>query len=366
MAGGQGPPGGGTSTGRRVVGFGIVGAGHMARTYANCLASHTPGARLTAVTGGTRAGQLAADFDVPAEPDLEALLARADVGAVILATPHSQHLPQTLLAAAAGRHVYVEKPMALNIAECDAMIEACRAAGVLLTVNKVSRFRASPRTAKRLLDDGRIGPLRMIRFTSSVPGYPHDSKGWTADPAEGGVILDMGAHVFDQIRWLTGSEVRRVFASLRDFEAFPPNHKSAMVQLELANGLPVQYWMSFEMPLPGVGSQSQAVLMGSTGLIDCDYFGAVRITAGDGWETVFVMPPFDGNRDPRSPVRLAAFAEQVQDLADAIVDGRAPAVAPEDGRAAVEIAQAAVQSSATGRSVELPLAAAPSGGAGPA
>ena len=342
----------------RPVGLGIVGSGHMARTYANCLASHTHGTRLVAVTGGSRAPALAAEFGVPAEPDLAALLARDDVDAVILATPHSMHLPQTRLAAAAGRHVYVEKPMALNVAECDAMIEACRRAGVLLTVNKVSRFRASPRTAKRLLDDGRIGTLRMIRFTSSVPGYPHDTKGWTADPAEGGVILDMGAHVFDQIRWLTGSEVRRVFATLRDFESHPPNHKSAMVQLELANGLPVQYWMSFEMPSPGVGSQSQVVLMGSTGLIDCDYFGAVKVSVDGGWETVFVMPAFDGNRDPSSPVRLAAFAEQVQDFADAIVEGRAPAVLPADGRAAVEIAQAVVQSSATGRSVELPLVVA--------
>jgi predicted dehydrogenase len=339
---------------RRTIGFGIVGAGHMARTYAHCLTSHTHDTRFAVVTGGSRAPQLAADFGVPAEPSLEALLARDDVDAVILATPHSLHLPQTQAAAAAGRHVYVEKPMARNVAECDAMIEACRRAGVLLTVNKVSRFRASPRTAKRLLDAGSIGSLRMIRFTSSVPGYPH-AKSWAADPAEGGVILDMGAHVFDQIRWLTGSEVRLVFASLRDFEDHPPNHKSAMVQLELTNGMPVQYWMSFEMPPPGVASQSQAVLMGSTGLIDCDYFGAVKVSVGDGWETVFVMPPFDGNRDASSPVRLAAFAEQVQDLADAIVDGRAPVVLPEDGRAAVEIAQAAVQSSATGRSVELPL-----------
>ncbi|HVA87824.1 MAG TPA: Gfo/Idh/MocA family oxidoreductase [Candidatus Saccharimonadales bacterium] len=336
------------------VGVGIVGSGHMARTYAQCLAVHTTGTRFAAIAGGSRAPLLAAEYSVPVEPSLDALLARSDVDAVIVATPHSLHLPQTLAAAKAGRHVYVEKPMALSVAECDAMIAACRAAGVILTVNQVSRFRSSPRTARDALLEGRIGALRTMHFTTSVPGYPH-TKGWSNDPAEGGVILDMGAHVFDQVRWFGGSEVRRVFASLRDFTGPTPPHKSAMVQLELANGTPVQFWMSFEMPPPGLGSQAQVALVGSEGIIDCDNYGAVRLGIGNGWETLYVMPPFDGNRDATSPVRLAAFAEQVQDFADAIRGGRAPAVRPEESRAAVEIVEAVVRSSETGLAVELPL-----------
>jgi predicted dehydrogenase len=336
------------------VGIGIVGSGHMARTYAQCLAVHTTGTRLVAVAGGSRAPILGADYGVPVEPDLDALLARTDLDAVILATPHSLHLPQAVTAAQAGRHVYVEKPMALTVAECDTMIEACLTAGVVLTINKAGRFRTSPRTAKRILDDGRIGELRMMRFTTSVPGYPH-SKSWANDPAEGGVILDMGAHIFDQVRWLSGSEIRSVFASLRDYTGPTPPYKSGMVQLELANGVPVQYWMSFEFPRPGLGSQAQVVLMGSEGIVECDYFGAVRLGTGDAWETLFVMPPFDGNRDVISPIRLAAFAEQVQDFADAIRDHRPPAVTPADGRAAVEVVDAAVQSSESGRAIHLPL-----------
>ena len=282
---------------------------------------------------------------------------------MILATPHSLHMPQTVAAARAGRHVYVEKPMALSVAECDAMIEACRSAGVVLTINKAGQFRASPRTARAALQDGRIGELRMMRFTTSVPGYPH-TKSWVSDPAEGGVILDMGAHIFDQVRWFSGSEVGHVFANLRDYTGPTPPYKSGMVQLELVNGVPVQYWMSFEFPKPGLGSQAQLVLMGSEGIVECDYFGAVRLGTARTWETLFVMPPFDGNRDVISPVRLAAFAEQVQDFVDAIVEGRAPAVTPADGRAAVEVVEAAVRSSATSRVVELPFrpVATPVGG----
>ena len=98
----------------------------MDHTYAECLAKHVPNARLVAVAVGSRAPGLAADYGVPAEASAAALLARPDVDAVIIATPHSTHAALTAQAAAAGKHVYIEKPMAVTVAECDAMIDACR------------------------------------------------------------------------------------------------------------------------------------------------------------------------------------------------------------------------------------------------
>src|SRR5207244_1359525 len=97
---------------------------------------------------------LAADYGVPAVASLDALLARPDVHGVILATPDQSHRDETLLAAAAGRHVLVEKPMAPNVAQCDDMIAACRAAGVNLAVVKTERYRRLTRQAKKLIDDG--------------------------------------------------------------------------------------------------------------------------------------------------------------------------------------------------------------------
>src|SRR4051794_3398002 len=112
--------------------FGIVGTGYMGRQYAACLREYVPHGQLTAVWGGSRAGKLATEFGVEAESTLESLVGRSDVDAVIIATPHSGHLLQATTAAAAGKHVYLEKPMALDIDECDAIIESCRAAGVKL------------------------------------------------------------------------------------------------------------------------------------------------------------------------------------------------------------------------------------------
>jgi len=113
---------------------GIVGSGFMGRTWAEVAANHAKGTSLIAVTGGTRATALAADFGIPLEPDLDGLLARDDVDAVVLASPPAGHLAQTLAAAAAGKHLLVEKPMAVTLAECDAMNAAARAAGVVLVV----------------------------------------------------------------------------------------------------------------------------------------------------------------------------------------------------------------------------------------
>ena len=326
----------------------------MAATYAQCLAKHVPDGVLTAVALGSRAGDLAAAHGVAVEPSAEALLARPDVDAVIIATPHSTHLALTQAAAAAGKHVYCEKPMARDVAECDAMIAACQAAGVALTVNKVTRFRQVPRTAKRLLDEGAIGELRMVRVTSSVEAYLPDESGWTRDPAEGGAWLDMGCHLFDALRWFTGSEVTSVFADVRDF-ADLDLRRSAMAQVRLASGVMAQIWISFEMPSPSIGSQSQWLFVGSDGVIEADAYGSARLGRDGAWEPVDEMPWFDKDKDILSPVRLAAFAAQVQDLAEAIQSGRAPAIGGLDGRAAVELVEAGARSSELGVSVALPL-----------
>ena len=111
------------------LGIGLLGSGYMGMTYAECIARFNSRTRLAAVSGGTRAPGLAEKYGVAFEPTYEGLLARPDVQAVLIATPHSVHRAQVEAAAAAGKHVLVEKPMATSVADCTAMIEACRQAG---------------------------------------------------------------------------------------------------------------------------------------------------------------------------------------------------------------------------------------------
>src|SRR3972149_99488 len=104
----------------------MVGSGGMARIHAHA------GAGLGPAAAGRRARARGSDFRAPAQPWVEALRGRSDVGAVVIATPHTTHLPLVRAAAAAGKHVFLAKPMGLDVAECDAMIAACRSAGVRL------------------------------------------------------------------------------------------------------------------------------------------------------------------------------------------------------------------------------------------
>ena len=126
-------------------------------------------------------------------------------------------------------------------------------------------------TAKRLIDEGAIGDLRFIRVTSSVVGYLPDELGWVKDPGEGGAWLDMGVHLFDAMRWFTGSDVDTVFAAVRDFSGVEHLRRTGMAQLTLRDGIFAQVLISFEMPAPGLGSQSQWTFVGADGIIESDF-----------------------------------------------------------------------------------------------
>jgi predicted dehydrogenase len=341
-----------------VVGVGMIGAGYMGGTYAECLKRHCKGGRMSAVFGGRRGPKLAADHGAAHAATLEELLARPDVDAVLVATPHTAHLAQVTQAAKAGKHVLVEKPMGLNTAECDAMIRACRAAGVILSVIQTVRFRGVVARAKRMIEEGRIGAVRMIDLHTLFEWEPAD-KQWTTEEAEGGLILDQGAHNFDFLRWYAGAEARRVFGRVKNFGGVNYPNPTAMAQVEFRNGVLAQTWMSFELPRPGVANSAfRALVVGETGMLDLDEYGKLHGSFdGKPWELVWEQPAIDYVNKPLDPVRLEAFYTQVQDFVDSVRERRPPAVTGEDGRAAIELIDAVRRSSSSGQAVELPASA---------
>lgn len=336
--------------------FGIVGSGFMGRTWSEVAANHAAGASLVAVTGGRRAATLAADYDVPLEPTLESLLGRADVDAVVLASPPAVHRDQTVRAAAAGKHLLVEKPMAQNTAECAAMVDACRAAGVRLAVVSQHRFRDSPVAARRLIADGAIGEVRMIQMTGAEVGWwDMEARGdtWKLDPAQQTAYASWAAHGCDLIRWLSGADGALAFARITNFSGVPPGvGQSAVVIYELSSGALAQVTMSYEFPTPGIDPAWPWLIVGSAGMIQLDPYGAVRLGRGDGWETVSAQGPFDP-LDATDPVRLRAYARQLEDLVAAIEGGHDPLVSGEEGRRTTAMLEAAERSAATGQAVRL-------------
>lgn len=340
------------------VGFGIIGSGNMARVYADALATQVKGGRFLATAGGSRGPTFATDYGADPEASVEALLARPDIEVAIIATPHSTHRDLAVAAAEAGKHVYLEKPMALDVAECDEIIDACRRAGVVLTVAKQTRHMQMAMKAKELIDAGEIGELRYIRPMSPISGLGIAAGNhWSEKHSEGNGFLDWGSHCCDALRWFTGSNAVRVYADFDNFSGMPSLDPTAAVQIRMADGVIAQIFMCYEVPTPGIGTNSnnQYFFMGSAGMIEFD-LDRVRLGRGEHWETVWELPTWINPLQPSNPRRIGNSARQVQDFIGSLREGRPPKITGADGRAAIEMTQAATLSARTGQAVDLPLA----------
>jgi predicted dehydrogenase len=337
--------------------IGLLGSGYMGRTYAECMAKYTQRTRLVTVCGGRRAPALAVDyavFGVDYTPTYEELLARPDVDAVLIATPHSLHREQVVQAAKHGKHVLVEKPMSTSVADCTVMIDACAAAEVVLEVIQTLRFRGTLVRAKRLIDEGRLGKIWMVRGQTLRQDYIVDTTSWAALPENGGAVLDMGVHNFDIMRFLTGANVKRVFSHVTTYGDSPAPGMSAMTQLTFDNGVAAQQWTSFEFHAKHMtDSQHCYVGSGEKGALDIDGYGKLYLCTAEGNELIWEQPAIDFVKRPMEPSRLEAFYSQIQAFVDDVLEGRPPTVSGEDGRAAVAVVEAALQSARSGQVVEL-------------
>lgn len=163
------------------------------------------------------------DFDAPVHADIEGLASDPEVEAIYIASPHQFHAAQTRIAARHGKHVLVEKPMALSLAECDAMIEDCRAAGVRLIVGHCHSFDAPYLQARDIIASGEVGRVRMIQalnYTDFLyrPRRPEELR----TEEGGGVVFSQAAHQVDVVRLLAGSAVTRVRAVTGDWDPARP------------------------------------------------------------------------------------------------------------------------------------------------
>ncbi len=339
------------------IGIGIIGSGYMGRTYAECVAGYNTGARLVAIAGGTRAPALAQDYAVKAEPSIDALLERPDVSAVIITSPQSAHCEQTIQAASQGKHVLVEKPMAISTQECRRMIKACRAANVQLSVIKPWRYRGSTKGLYQKIHAGDIGDVRMITLWWLYPRIPFIGKEWFRDPKEGGLFLDAGSHCFDYLRWVAGADPVRLYSQLATYNHDSETPRSTMTTLTFSNGVMASLWLSYEVPTPGwEDTDFRARVVGATGNLDAHGYGALQMTREDRWETLYVQGKMDYINRPMERVRLEAFFDMTQDFIDALRAGRVPPVTGEDGLVAVAMVEAGYRSQALGQAVNIDLA----------
>lgn len=188
------------------VNLGLIGAGTVASLHAEGAAQ--AGVRIAAVcdVDRGRAGTLAARHDAASTTSVDALLERADVDAVIVALPNALHKPVAIAAMRAGKHVLLEKPMGLNAAECDDIVDAVRETGLVLQMGYVCRCAPAAEGALALVREGALGRVYAARASllrrRGIPGLGR----WFTTRAEsgGGVLMDLGVHLVDLVLHLTG------------------------------------------------------------------------------------------------------------------------------------------------------------------
>jgi myo-inositol 2-dehydrogenase / D-chiro-inositol 1-dehydrogenase len=190
--------------------LGLIGAGRIGQVHAATIAQRIAGAHLVAVTDPVLAAAetVAARYRVPTVvADAQAILADPAIDAVLLCTPTDTHAELISAAAAAAKHIFCEKPVALTLAETDAALAAVERAGVKLMLGFNRRFDASYARVRRAVQSGEIGTPHTMHIISRDPTPP---------PIEyiklsGGIFLDMAIHDWDMARFLTGSEIEEVY-----------------------------------------------------------------------------------------------------------------------------------------------------------
>ena len=342
-------------TEHKPLGIGIIGAGFMGQTYARMITTLTENAQLVAVAVGSRAPELAEEYGIALEESCEALVARDDVDVVCLATPHALHGPQGLMAAQAGKHILIDKPMACSVAECDAILAACKENNVRCDITYTQRQRVCNMEMKRLIDSGALGKTLHIHNMQVVPDGMKTTPKWQLEPENVGVLMGHGIHNLDQIRWLTGQEVTKVFAKVRSFGEYAVD-STADITLTLEGGMVCTVFCSFEVPGPGfprTGGATQVVC--EKGLIDADWYGQLRVSeAGGDWEVRAEQPTIDwAGKGFLDPVRLKTYAATLQELIDGVLAGDTTGGTGWDGRQAVAIAEAAYESSKSGKEITI-------------
>lgn len=220
------------------IGLAIAGLGMAGAVMVRAAVAH-PGVRLVAVAepNAETRNAFARDFNIPSFALLQALCDDPRVDAVYVATPHQFHAPHAISLAKAGKHIILEKPMALTLADCDAIIDAVDDAGVHLIVGHTHAFDPAVRAMARIVASGELGPLGMIAAWNYTNFLYRPRRPEELDTAQGGGILfNQLPHQIDIVRTIAGGRLRSVRAQATRLDPARPTEGSAAAFLELESG----------------------------------------------------------------------------------------------------------------------------------
>lgn len=328
--------------------IGLAGTGRIGRVHAENLAYRLPSADLVSVTDINleSAEQVARQFRVPAvSASYDELLARDDVDAVAICTSTDTHADFIVRAAAAGKHIFCEKPIALNLESIDNALAAVDRAGVKLMIGFNRRFHANFKKVREIVACGGIGTPQLVRITSRDCAPPPVSY----VKVSGGIFLDMTIHDFDMARYLAGSEVTEVFATgavlIDPGIGEAGDVDTAVVVMWYENGAICTIDNSRQAVF---GYDQRVEVLGSAGMAKSEnnFPDNVTISGRDGVRSAL---PFWGFMD----VYRETYVAEMQAFIECVESDTTPPITGLDGRAPVLIGLAATRSLRERRPVRL-------------
>ncbi|MGY1692408.1 Gfo/Idh/MocA family protein [Geodermatophilus sp. SYSU D01105] len=326
------------------IGWGIVGLGRIADTEIAPAVATADNSTLAGVVSrdAGRAREFADRHGAAsAYDDYAALLADPAVDAVYIATPNGLHAEQVVAAAAAGKHVLCDKPLATTVADAERAVTACREAGVGLGTTFQTRRHEGMRDLRELLAGGEIGPVRLAQLQLG-PGRMLP-KSWRTDPslAGAGVMNNFGVHAYDLLRYLLDAEVVEATAVV-DVEPGYSVDTLALAVLRFDNGALAYVNANQSLPNP----QLDLSVHGTEGTV----LGR-NVTRPNLTGTVTVIGRTDTTE--RTVSTSGAFLATVQAFADAVLRGEDPSPSGVDGLRSVELIEALTRSAQERRTVAL-------------
>jgi myo-inositol 2-dehydrogenase/D-chiro-inositol 1-dehydrogenase/scyllo-inositol 2-dehydrogenase (NAD+) len=282
-------------------------------------------------------------------PSWEAALEHPEVDAVVIATPTDLHRQVAVAAARRGKHILCEKPMAMNPAECDAMIEAAAEHGVVLQIGFMRRYDPDFTEGKNRVDRGEIGSVVLVKSTGHGPSHP---KSWQYDlRRSNGTLAEVNSHDIDTLRWFTGSEFTTVYAIGGNFrcpearEQYPDFYDNFVLVATFANGMQgvitgaASVGYAYDARVEIVGERGVVMIgkLAATSVVACSEADGIRSAAVQSWRTLFTE----------------AYREEDRGFIRSILEGTPPRAGGIDGKRAVEVVNAGNQSIREGRPVTL-------------
>jgi myo-inositol 2-dehydrogenase/D-chiro-inositol 1-dehydrogenase len=329
--------------------IGVIGAGRIGKVHAESIATRIPEAELVGIADVDQeaAGAIGGRYRVPlVAADYHELLNASEVDAVVVCSPTTTHAEIIAEAAAAGKHVFCEKPIALDLGRIDAALAAVEQAGVKLQIGFNRRFDPSFRKVREMVAAGKIGQPHILRITSRDPAPPPVSYVKTS----GGLFLDMTIHDFDMARYLMGSEVEEVYVAAAVLVdpaiGGAGDVDTAVITLRFANGA------------MGTIDNSRRAVYGYDQRIEV-FGSAGMVAAGNRTPDAHVYSNAEGIH---SALPLYFFLEryfdsyvaEMKEFVTAVLEDKPTPVTGLDGRAPVVIGLAVQQSFMENRPIRLP------------